>query len=268
MTIKRKIWFVVLYLVCLFCIIASDDNFNFENENINSEKLKTIELRIPDLNTKLQTNEIDVYTIKIGADGIIRSILYRNNLEICTVYKKGNLINLKDKSGNIINIKYDKDNIYIRGGSYFTKNKTDFSHIKINPSKDIVYESSIKKLLRISSSSLEEINTDRRTMYIFANNVNVIDFDKKGNHLYKYEFIKTDSLIKATYFYNMEDEYYVKYTPDIEIKLNDVKLFSKEEVINVLNYVILYNLNNPPTIDKLLDVLFPMIFLEGWYKQT
>jgi hypothetical protein len=267
MTIKKTICFITLSFICLACIVAEDD-YNFENKNINSENLKTIELRIPNFDTKMQANQIDAYLIKIDSDGIIRSILYNNNIEICTVYKNGNLINLKDKSENIINIKYDKDNIYIRGVSYFTKNTIDFSHIIINPSKGIVYESPIKKLLQNSNSSLEEVNTDRRTMYVFANNINTIDFDKKGNHLYKYEFFKKDSIIKATYYYNMEDESYIKYTPDIEIKLNDVNLFSKEEVINVLNYVILYTLNNPPEIDKILDVLFPMIFLEDWYTQN
>jgi len=262
--INNKMFFCVfLFLGWMNLHSAENDEFDFYTENIDANQLKTIEVQIPDLRSKGIEPGINTYTIKIGNDGIIRSVVrtstipfYRANNYFDYIYKRGNLLNIKssEEKSRINNIKWDNSNVYVRGiSSIYNSPNAEFTRINVNPENNIIYESNIIKLLRTSNTMLREINPHGGIALTYANNVTKCSFPDFLESKIVYKFMPEE--IMAVYYGGMEGADI--YPHPIIIKMgSDTKLYSENQAVNVINYFIAYN-----TVG-LGDILFPLLFLE------
>jgi hypothetical protein len=261
-TKRLLLTFLALFNIGLFA--NADDEFDFYTENIDANQLKTVEFLRPDLRSKGTEPGISTYTIKIGNDGIIRSItrtstipyFSKNDISV-SIFRKGNLINIKssEEKTSVDNIKWDSDNIYVRGGvlGSYRSTTNDFTRIKILPERDIIYETPIIKLQKNSNNSMKEIN--QRGGMALSYSSNVTEGYYSDNLDWKIEYTRLPNEIMAVY-YDMGGT--IKYSP-AWIKTSGVTSFySGSQLINVINCLILQSI--PGDLD---NFLFPLVFLES-----
>jgi hypothetical protein len=249
-------------LVLLFYLIFNGDYVFPANTDVLENSLRNFELHLIDFGAKGRTNDIYIYTLGIGEDGIIRSITSTNEYhEYCYIRRDNNSLNIKTSEENpfITYIKWDNNTIYTKA-EYGRYAENNFAEIKVKPENQIIFASLTKKMQRINALSLKEESKKANgsvSTSVFSNDSTINDY-MKGEHDWKFEYTKNRGFINAAYFFNMEKEYYLKYEPDVKIIMNDVSLHSKDETINVINYLILENF-----YIRLVQILFPIIFLEN-----
>ena len=262
-------WFL-FFLSLLHIYALETDNFNFYTEEINADQLKTIEITVPDLRSKGTMPGLGVYVVKIGSDGIIRSVVLKStaipdftgNSYHSSIFRNGNLINIASSNqvSQINNIKWDND-LYVRGETGPYRLRTGgFTQIKVQQENNVIYESPYIKLLRISSNSLKEINQRGGMALSFSNNTTEASLSDAVE--WKIEYRSMPGEIIAVY-YDMSmggaDEY-----PPVTIKfIDNVKLYSQNKIINVINNFILYN-----AASHLQEVLFPLLFLDNPFSHN
>jgi hypothetical protein len=261
---ETKRLLLVFFGLFNICILASaDDEFDFYTENIDVNQLKTLEFLRPDLRSKGTEPGISTYTIKIGNDGIIRSIVRtstipyfsQNNISVF-ISRKGNLINVKssEERTSVDNIKWDNDNIYVRGGilGSYRSTTNDFTRIKILPERDIIFETPIIKLQKITNNSMKEINQRGGRARSYSNNV--AEGYYSDNLDWKIEYTEFPNEIMAVY-YDMGGT--IKYSP-AWIKTGGITSFySGNQLINIINRLILESIPG-----DIYNFLFPLLFLE------
>jgi hypothetical protein len=258
---------VIIIMILFFSshICVSEEHFDFE-EIINEDELKTIEVYVPDLRAKIIFAEDKTFTIKIGQDGLFRSISStggRNSY----IYRRNTFLNVKNSWENpdITNIKWEGNALYVKGmsGVYFAAD--DFTRVNVNQGNKIIYEydhprtDSQKLLFKISDVSLYELYKSHNKNSIHASifsNGNMNRYYRTGYRDWKLEYRPNGNNLSVVYF-NM-GEY-----PPIEIKLNNVILHSQHEYINVINYFLLENISH-----DLSRALFPLLFLEHPFSSS
>jgi hypothetical protein len=268
---RRKILFYTfIFIIVVNLLFAEDAEFNFYSEDIDASQLKTIEVILPDTSSK-STGKIWEYRyiIKIGNDGIVRSVVLDNDNSYAYIYRKGNLLNISSskEKPRISNIRWDNGNIYVRGlqETYYSKTN-DFTQIKIQPSNDIIYETPIIKLQKFSNGSLKQTNQKGGLAFQYSNNVTEGFFsnDPDGNPDSKieYKFIPEKSeKIMAIYYGGIDGD--DRYAPPIRIIKNNTKLYSDNQLLNILNYFII----NSVSIET-AEALFPLLFLENPFTRN
>jgi hypothetical protein len=262
--VTKRILFAFLVLFNVYIFASADDEFDFYAEdNIDESRLRTIEFLSPDLRSNGAESGISTFTIKVGNDGIIRSIVrtstipyYSSHTHFVYVYRKGNLINIKSSAERpyVNNIKWDNNNVYVRGVvGQFSSKTNDFTQMKILSGRDIIYEAPIIKLERVAGNSLKETDQTRVTSY----SNNVTESHLHGNLDWRMEYTVMPNEIMAVYFYGM-DGGLLKYPPAwIKFNGGGNSLYSSNQLVNVINQLILYT--NSQGAD---DFLFPLLFLE------
>jgi len=204
MALKRISFYVFLFIVMVNLLSAEDAEFDFYSEDIDTSQLKTIEVILPDTTSKPMGGICEYRDIvKIGNDGIIRSVVDNDNNYVY-IYKKGNLLNIRssEEKPRINNIKWDNGNIYVRGlqETYYSKTN-DFTQIKIQPLNDIIYETPIIKLQKFSNDSLKEIKNVGGLAFQYSNNVTEGLWSGNPESKIVYKFIPEESeKIIAVYY--------------------------------------------------------------------
>lgn len=258
MIYKRVLFFFFLFFMWMN-VHPVEDEFNFYDEDIDINQLKTIEVILPDTSSKGMKIMEKRYIIKVGNDGIIRSMVLTNDNGIFIyVYRKNNLLNIKnhEQKPRINNIKWDND-VYVRGlQSSFYSPEGNFTRIKVKPENDVIFEHFFSKLEKTSNNSLKETDPLSGMAFTYLNNVTEFFLSDYREFKIVYKFMPEE--IMAVYYGGMYGG--DMYTPPIRIIMNsDTKLHSKNQTINVINYFILNSVfTNGPQF-----ALFPMIFLEN-----
>jgi hypothetical protein len=232
--------------------MCDDSDFNFSYEDITEQALKSFQVRLPDLGSKGIPDDDVIFNIKIGVDGIIRSITSSGHLSISShIFRRNNFLNVKNswKNPDVTNIKWDDTSVYIRGiaGIYY-KNQSDFTQIKITSEHNVVYDYSDERLFKNNGVLYKLVKTGSRMRTIFTNGISYSYYGTGYKH-WEIQYNTDKNKINATYF-NM-DMY-----PPIEITPININIYSEEEYINIINYCLLGNIS-----DDLQNTLFPLLFL-------
>jgi hypothetical protein len=264
MIYKKSLIFIFVIVFYMNLYSEEDDEFNFFTENIAENQLKTIEIVLPYVSKHGDSSREYHYVIKIGNDGIIRSIVQANdNSRFAYIYRKNNLLNIRayDQRPFINNIKWDNNNVYVRGITAYNPANDEFVLMRVNLPNNVIFESYIIKLLKTSNATLKEINSYGGQALSYSNNVTESFYSSLDSRIiYKY---MTNEII-GIYYGGMEGEDI--YSPPIRI-INDgnIKLYSENQAINVINYQIL---NSCSGYSMLANVLFPLLFLENPFARN
>jgi hypothetical protein len=260
MNFRLKAMYLFAFIF-LYAYVNSEENdqFQFYSEDISDNQLTIIEVLLPDMRSKgiLEEDILVIYTIKIGDDGIIRSIVSTNK-QYTTIFRRENYLNIDSSQEKpfINNIMWDDGNVYVRGlvGTYYSASNS-FTQIKVSPENNIIYDSPIFRLLQTSNNSLQRINKTQGPFAIYMNNTTGIYY-QSGDISNKYIYYPSSREINVDYYGGIDGT--IKYEPSIKIKTDNTKLHSDNKLLNVLNYLLLQS-----TSATLADVLFPLVFFEN-----
>ena len=265
---RSRVLFLCLFLFSRVVLFSIENNeFDFSAENIDASRLKTVEVILPDTRSKGGEIREEHYIIKIADDGIIRSIILaigNDNSRFMNIFRKNNLLNILsyEQKPLINNIKWD-NNIYVKGsaGTYYSKDDS-FTIINVNPRTNVIYEELSIELIKTSNDSLKEINQKGGMAVAYSNNVTEVTFSDYLDSKIVYKFIPED--IIGIYYGGIEgrDEY---HPPIRIIKDSNTMLYSKNYIINTLNYLILGGCS---VFTELRNVLFPLLFLENPFTRN
>jgi len=265
MVVKKLLCFYFIYLFSIYAYSIETNNYDFHTENINPNTLNTIEVLLPDMSSKGGEIREDRYTIKIGNDGIIRSIVLMigdDNSRFLNVFRRNNSLNIisYEQRPFINNIEWD-NNIYVRGlaGTFFLQDGS-FTRVNVSPNANVIYEAPIIELLKTTSNSIKEINRLGGMAVAYSDNITTVSF---SNNLFSKVLYKlTKEEIIGVYYGGPDGE--DEYTPPIKIiNKSNIKLHSKEYVINIINYFILQSFSS-----SVRNILFPLLFLENPFSSN